>query len=82
MRQFKSPNQTRNREFPQCEPKPGSTDHGPSFQPSWFDHFPWLHYDEENEAVFCFTCLKADETKSLSTRSISHSDAFTKVGVL
>ena len=80
--QFKSPNQPRNRKFLQCEPKPGWTDHGCLFQPSWFDHFPWLHYDKEKEVAFCFTCFKAEETKSLSTHSVSQNHAFTKFGPL
>ena len=53
---------------------------GRSFQSSWFKTFDWLRYDEEKDAAFCFTCLKAVETKSLSTKSLSQSDAFTKSG--
>ena len=30
-----------------------------SFQPSWFDKWPWLHYCEDSDSVFCFTCMKA-----------------------
>ena len=47
-----------------------------------FDLFSWLHHDEEKVAVFFFTCLKAEETKSLSTCSVSQGDAFTKVDTL
>ena len=28
-----------------------------SFQPSWFDKWPWLHYCEENDSVVCHTPL-------------------------
>ena len=79
IRRFKSPNQLRNRSFPQNEENPGPADYGRSFQSSWFDHFPWLHYDEEKNAAFCFTCLKAGQSQALSTRSVSQGDAFTKV---
>ena len=47
-----------------------------------FDLFSWLHYDEEKEAVFFFTSLKAEETKSLSTCLVSQGGAFTKVDAL
>ena len=38
-----------------------------SFQPSWFDKWPWLHYCEENDCVHvvCHTCLLAKSEKKL-----------------
>ncbi len=27
------------------------------FQPSWFQHWPFLHYDETNDLVYCHTCV-------------------------
>ena len=30
-----------------------------SFQPKWFDRWPWIHYDECSDAAFCFLCVKA-----------------------
>ena len=54
---------------------------GRYFQSSWFKAFDWFHYDEEKDAAFCFTCLKSAETKSLSKKSLSQSDAFTKSGL-
>ena len=30
-----------------------------SFQPSWFTNWPFLHYDEAKDAVYCHTCLDA-----------------------
>ena len=30
-----------------------------SFQPQWFARWKWLHYDEERNLAFCFTCNKA-----------------------
>ena len=29
-----------------------------SFQPSWFDSWTWLHYDETTDAVLCHLCTK------------------------
>ena len=68
-----SPNQPRKFKFPK-------RDNGRSFQPGWFDTYPWLHYNEENDVAFCFVCLKAAETKSLSVQSVIQGDAFTKTG--
>ena len=36
-----------------------------SFQHSWFKTFPWLHYDEKNDVVYCHTCIKASQEKKL-----------------
>ena len=34
----------------------------------WFDKFPWLHYDEVHDKLFCFYCIKcAEQNKSLSS---------------
>ena len=37
-----------------------------SFQAQWFDHFKWLHYDEEMDAAFCHVCAKAEDNGRLS----------------
>ena len=29
-----------------------------SLQPSWFDSWTWLHYDETTDAVLCHLCTK------------------------
>ena len=29
------------------------------FQPTWFNRYPWLHYDVAQDAARCFTCCKA-----------------------
>jgi len=71
-----SPNQPRNVEFT----KSGKIGHERSFQANWFDLYPWLHYDEELQAAFCFTCVKAAETNSLSTQTLSQGDAFLRKG--
>ena len=28
-----------------------------SFNKNWYNHFPWLHYNEEEDEAFCFTCM-------------------------
>ena len=30
-----------------------------SFQHNWFQRWPWLHYYEEQDLAFCFTCIFA-----------------------
>ena len=30
-----------------------------SFQPSWFEKWPWLHYNESEDSVLCHTYAKA-----------------------
>ena len=39
-----------------------------SFQPSWFNHWQFLHYDESRDVVFCHTCLKGFEQKMKSNQ--------------
>ena len=36
-----------------------------SFQPSWFDKWPWLHYCEDSDSVFCFTRMEANSENKL-----------------
>ena len=36
------------------------------FQFSWFKRWPWLNYNEDEDSVYCHTCIKAIETHSLS----------------
>ena len=38
-----------------------------SFQPSWFVKWPFLHYDEVADRVFCHTCMKAFKEKKMKT---------------
>lgn len=38
-----------------------------SFQPEWFKKWPFLHYDEANDTVFCHVCLIAVKTKRMRT---------------
>jgi hypothetical protein len=38
-----------------------------SFQSTWFENFPWLHYDEKSDWVLCFTCSKQCAEGNLKT---------------
>ena len=40
------------------------------FQCNWFEKWSWLHYDELNEAAYCFTCTKAIREKKVNTGTI------------
>ena len=46
-----------------------------SFQPSWFKKWPCLHYNQVNDEVFCFTCLKVSMMGILLSGAYSRSDA-------
>ena len=50
-----------------------------SFQPSWFDKWPWLHYCEDSDSVFCFTCMKACSENKLHS-SLNAESAFISAG--
>jgi hypothetical protein len=42
------------------------------FQIKWFDHEDWktwLHYDQEMDAAFCFTCITATKKNLLTNRN-------------
>ena len=52
------PHQPINFHFPQREfGQKAVTKH--SFQAKWFSKWPWLHYNEENDSIFCFHCIRA-----------------------
>ena len=36
-----------------------------SFQPSWFDSRPWLHYDEAKDLAFCHLCINKEACAAL-----------------
>ena len=40
-----------------------------SFQPAWFNKWPWLHYVEDKDLALCFTCCKAKAEKKLQWTS-------------
>ena len=44
------------------------------FQHSWFEKWPFLHYKEDTDTVFCFTCLKMFKEKR-NKKTCSKADA-------
>ena len=40
-----------------------------SCQSSWFSRWPFLHYDEGKDTLFCHTCLLAYKSKKMKTTS-------------
>ena len=38
-----------------------------SFQPNWFSKWPFLHYEESSDEVFCHTCLMACKLNRMKT---------------
>ena len=69
-------NQPANFDYPKCSFGNG---HLRSFNKNWYNHFPWLHYNEEKDAAFCFTCMTADMTKVLRL-STKQDKAFISTG--
>ena len=49
-----------------------------SFNKSWFEHFPWLHYDQSKDAAFCFTCIVALSKNMISSSKVEK--VFTEFG--
>ena len=44
-----------------------------AFGPCWFDHDEWktwLHYDQNKDTAFCFTCIKAIEQNLISIKNV------------
>ena len=39
-----------------------------SFKPQWFAKWPFLHYDEAKDAVFCHTCIEACKLKRVTAK--------------
>ena len=42
-----------------------------AFQPAWFDKWPWLHWDNSSERVFCHVCVRAVQAGKLSTTMLT-----------
>ena len=40
------------------------------FQAAWLARYPWLHYDANKDAAFCFTCTKAYEIGATSATKL------------
>ena len=52
-----------------------------TLESSWFKKCPWIHYDQVNDKVFCFTCLKAWTMGIFLSGAYSRSDdAFVNCG--
>ena len=52
-----------------------------SFQSKWFNKYKWLHYNEAQDAAYCYTYKTADEQKKLRSNykdSLFISRGFTK----
>ena len=60
------PYQPRNITFPKTQYK----EYKRSFQSSWFDRFPWLHYNVVNDAAYCFTCVRAASENLITSSKI------------
>ncbi|XP_076343198.1 zinc finger MYM-type protein 1-like [Tachypleus tridentatus] len=58
------PNQPRNFQYFKRECKQFKR----SFQPSWYEEFPWLHYIEFSDTVLCHTCLLAEKEQKLNAK--------------
>ncbi len=42
-----------------------------SFNPSWFERYKWLHYDEAQDAAFCHVCrCAADQRRLITSHSV------------
>ncbi len=48
------------------------------FQASWFEKFPWLHYDEGFNVARCYICYRQHEKSALN--SCRNQEAFIKTG--
>ncbi len=72
------PNQPTKFHFPQREFGKASVVFR-SFQPQWFKRWPWLHYREEGDLAFCFTCMTAFRNQHLHAVSIKE-QSFISVG--
>lgn len=40
-----------------------------SFQPTWFSQWPFIHYDETNDVVYCHTCLMGFKMNRMRTNT-------------
>ena len=56
-----NPHQPRNFAFPKRKKKPVMR----SFRENWFQSWPWLHYQEEMDVVFCHVCVRALKEKKM-----------------
>lgn len=53
-------------------PKTKQGNQNRSFSASWYDHFPWIEYSIESNAIYCYVCrIFGNETSE---------DTFVKIG--
>ena len=38
--------------------------------PSWFDSYSWLHYEESRDVVFCYLCKQASQQNKLKATCV------------
>lgn len=70
------PNQpASNADFPHQNVQRKNTTKTLTFQTTWYQRFPWLHFSAELKAILCFHCAKADSLSLLSscTQNEKHS---------
>ena len=56
-----------------------------SFQPAWFNQWPWISYDQQHDRTFCFCCVQAVTQEKLEPGCLltsKTSDAFLTQGLL
>ena len=71
------PHQPRNFNFPKWEFDKKSVVKR-NFQADWFSNWSWLHYREDDDTVFCHTCVKVFKELNMSIRNAE--DAFISRG--
>ena len=66
-------------QFPQCEFGKISIVKPELFQQQWFDCWPWLHYDEDQDLAFCFSCIVAYQNNQLQSAHCLEKTYFNRV---
>ena len=53
-----------------------------SFQSASFKKWPWLHYDQTNDKVYCFVCMKVSKVGNFRVCASKGDDALSLVATL
>ena len=53
-----------------------------SCQSAWFAKWPWLHYREGDDSVFCHTCVKAFKELKMPVRNVEDATSLCLLGML
>ena len=64
-----APNQPQLASFPKVSFGKGTKARYRSFQSSWFDKWPWLHWNECLETVLCHVCMQAVKAGTLQAKT-------------